>query len=120
MKTIHKIVGTLWMAICAYFFATRVQGIYEVPPDRIDTIAIDVFFILLWLGSMFVSFYVLTGARWARIALGWITLLTMTGSLMGLFAYFNYHPYSPVGIGFNVFALASAGVLLFVRRYAVA
>ena len=120
MKTIVRIVGTLWMVICAYFFATSVQGIYEVHPDRPDTLAISLVFIFFWLGGAVTSFYVLTGTRWARVVLSIGALSTVSASLMGLFAFFNSHPYSFVGIAFDIFALASAVVLLFARRYAVA
>ena len=120
MKTTHRIVGILWMVICAYFFATLTQGIYEVPPDRPDTLAIDLFFILLYLVAAVTSFYVLTGTRWARIVVGMVALLTVTASLLGLFAFFNSPPYSIIGIAFDIFALASAGILLFSHEYAVA
>jgi hypothetical protein len=108
------------MVICAYFFATFVQGMYEVHPSRPDALTIDFFFVLLYVAGVVTSFYVLTGARWARIVLSVFALLTVAVSLMGLFAFFNSLPYSFVGIAFDLFALASAGVLLFVRRYAVA
>jgi hypothetical protein len=78
------------------------------------------FFVFLYLAGAVTSFYVLTGARWSRIVLSVVALFTVTASLMGLFAFFNAHPYSFVGIAFDIFALASAGVLLFVRRHAVA
>ena len=120
MKTIVRIVGILWMVICAYFFATLIQGIYEVRPDRPDTLAIHLFFVLLYLAGAVTSFYVLTGARWARFVLSIVTLLSVTASLLGLFAFFNAHPYSFIGIAFDIFALASAGVLLFARKYVVA
>ena len=112
MKTAMKVTGILWMAICGYFFATRIQGIYEVRPDRPDTLRINLFFVLLWLAGAVASFYVITGARWARVALSVIVLLTVTASVLGLFAFFNSPPFSLVGIAFDVFALASAGVLL--------
>ena len=120
MKTTHKIVAVIWMAMCGYFFATRVQGIYEVPPDRPDTLGINLVFVLLYLAGAVMSFYVLIGARWARVALGIVALLTLTASVTGLFAFFNSLPFSFVGIAFDTFALASAGVLLFARKQAVA
>jgi hypothetical protein len=120
MKASHKILGILWMAICAYFFATLVQGIYEVHPDRLDTLAISLFFVLLYLAGAVTSFYLLIGARWARAVLSIVALLTVTASVMGLYAFFNSDPFSVVGIAFDIFALASAGVLLFSRKYAVA
>ncbi|NOS71899.1 MAG: hypothetical protein HOP33_18460 [Verrucomicrobia bacterium] len=120
MKTAHKILGILWMAICGYFFATLVQGAYELHPDRLDTVAINLFFVLLYLAGAVTSFYLLIGARWARVVLSIVALLTVTASMMGLFAFFNSLPFSFVGIAFDIFALASAGVLLFARRYAVA
>jgi hypothetical protein len=62
MRGTHKIIATFWMAICGYFFATRVQGIYEVRPDRPDTLGIDLFFVLLFLGGAVTGFYVFIGA----------------------------------------------------------
>ncbi len=118
MKTIYKIVGILWMAICGYSFATLVQGIYEVRPERLDTLAINLFFVFLYLSGVFTSFYLLIGERWARIVLSIVALLTVTASMMGFFAFFNSPPFSFVGIAFDIFALASAGILLFARKYA--
>jgi hypothetical protein len=119
MKTTLRVVGILWMVICAYFFATLVQGLYESRPDRPDTLALSSFFVLLYLAGAVTSFYVLTGARWARLVLSIVALLTVTVSAMGLFAFFNSLPFSFIGIAFDVFALASAGVLLSVRKYPV-
>jgi hypothetical protein len=119
-RKIHCTLGALWMALCGYFFATLLQGIYEVRPDRLDTLCVDLFFVLLFAGGLFASFYVLIGARWARFVLGIIALLTVTASVMGLFAFFNSLPSSFVAIVFDVFALASAGVLLFAPKYDVA
>ena len=120
MNATHKIVGMLWMAICGYFFATLVQGVYEAPPDRFDTLAISLFFVLLYLAGAITSFYLLIGAKWARFVLSVVALLTVTASVLGLFAFFNSPPFSFVGIAFDIFALASAGVLLFARKYVVA
>jgi len=100
------------------WFAALVQGIYEVHPDRLDTLAINLFFILLYLAGAVTSFYLLIGARWACVVLGIVALLTVAASVMGLFAFFNSLPFSVVGIVLDVFALASAGVLLCSRKYA--
>lgn len=119
MKTTLKIVGLLWMVICGYFFATLAQGMYESRDDRLETRAIILFFVLLYLAGAITSFYLLIGARWARVILSLVALLTVTASVMGLFAFFNSLPFSFVGIAFDIFALASAGVLLFGRKEAV-
>jgi hypothetical protein len=108
------------MALCGYFFATLLQGIYELHPNRIGTLCLDLFFVLLFGGGLFVSFYVLIGARWARIMLGVVTLLTFAASGMGLFAFFNTLPFSFVGILLDIFAVVSAGVLLFCRPHGTA
>jgi hypothetical protein len=105
---------------CGYFFATLVQGVYEARPDRLGTFALILFFALLYLAGAITSFYLLIGAKWAHFVLGIVALLTVTASVMGLFAFFNSLPFSFVGIAFDIFALASAGVLLFARKYAVA
>ena len=108
------------MGICAYLFATLGQGIYEARPDRLGTLAINLFFVLLYLAGAFTSFYVLIGARWARLVLAIVALLTVTASVLGLFAFFNSLPFSSVAIVFDAFALASAGVLLFGLKYGLA
>jgi hypothetical protein len=120
MKTTHKILGILWMAICGYFSASLVQGLYERHPDRFDTLCIDLFFVLLFLAGAVAGFFLLIRAGWARIVVSVIALLTVTASVMGFFAWFNSAPFSFVGIAFDIFALASAGVLLFSSKYAVA
>ena len=120
MKTTHKILGILWMAICGYFSASLVQGLYERHPDRLDTLCIDLFFVLLFLAGAVAAFFLLIRAGWARIVVSVVALLTVTASVMGFFAWFNSAPFSFVGIAFDIFALASAGVLLFSRKYAVA
>lgn len=119
MKTTHKILGAIWMAICAGFFAPLVQGISETHPQRTGTLAINLFFVFLYLLGGVTSFYVFTGARWSRMVVGVVALLTVAASLMGLFAFFNARPYSSLGIAFDMFALVSAGVFLFVRRSAL-
>jgi hypothetical protein len=108
------------MAICIYLFASLGQGLCEMRPTRFDTLCIDLFFLLLYLAGAFSSFYLLTGAKWACVFVSTMALLTATARLMGLFAWFNSSPFSLVGIVFDVFALASAGVLLSSRRYAPA
>ena len=120
MKITHRIVGVLWIGICAYCSATLVQVVCEARPRRAETLAITLVFALLYLAGAITSFYVIIGARWARIVLSIIALLTVAASAMGLFAFFNSPPFSFVGTAFDTFALASAGVLLFARKYVVA
>jgi len=119
MKTTHRILGAIWMTVCAYFLVNLVQFLYRFHPDRLDTLGIDLFFALLYLAGAVAGFFLLIGSRWPRIVISIVALLTVTASLMGLFAFFNAFPYSFVGIAFDIFALASAGVLLFSRKYAV-
>jgi hypothetical protein len=108
------------MAICGYFFATAVQAIYEVHPNRLETLCFDLFFVFLFLTGAVASFFLVIGAKWSRIVLSMVALLNVTASVMGLFAFFNSPPFSAVGIAYDIFALACAGVLLFSRRYPVA
>jgi len=63
VKTTHKILGILWMAICGYFFATLVPAIYEARPHRLDTLAIFLFFVLLYLVGASTSIYLLIGTK---------------------------------------------------------
>ena len=120
MKTIHEILGILWTAICGFFCVSLSLGVYHVitaTSYRLDTLAIDLFFVLLYLAGIAGSFYVFRGSRWGRILVGIIALLTVAASLMGLFAFFNSAPYSPVGVAFDILAIVSAGILLLSRRY---
>jgi hypothetical protein len=122
MKTIHQILGILWIALCGYFCVSLSLGTYHLIAAtnyRLDTLTVFLFFILLYLAGTVASFYVLRGSRRGRIIVGIVALLTVTASLMGFFAWFNSPPFSLVGIGFDIFALVSAGVLLFSRKYAV-
>jgi hypothetical protein len=119
MKTTNRIVSILWISIGAHFFATLVQGIFEMRPNRSDTLGIHLFFVFLFLAGMVTSFFVLLGARWARVALSLVALLAVSASVMGLFASFDSLPFSFVGIAFDIFAIASACVLLFGRKHAV-
>ena len=116
MKTTHKILGILWMTICGYFFATLVQGLYELHPNRLGTLAIILFFVFVYLAGAATSFFLLIGARWARLVLSIVALLTVAASVMGFFAFFDSPPFSVVGISFDIFALVSAGVLFFSRK----
>ena len=114
-KTARNILAILWMAICAYFLANLAQGLYEARPDRLGTLALHLFFVLLYLAGMITCFYLLIGVRWARYVLGIVALLTVTASVLGFFAFFNSPPFSFVGIAFDFFALATAGYLFFAR-----
>ena len=112
--------GLLWMPICGYFFSTLFQNLCELRPDRLDTLCSSLFFVLLYVAGFFASFYLLVGASWGRIVVGVVALLTVTASVMGLFAFFNSDPFSFVGILFDTFAIVSAGVLLLSRHHAPA
>jgi hypothetical protein len=116
MRTVHRILGGMWMAICGYLFATLGTGIYEGPHNRLDTLAIQLFFVLLYMLGTFAGFYLLIGSMWGRIVVGVIALVSVTASVMGLFAFFDSLPFSLVGIMFNTFAVGSAAVLLLSRR----
>jgi hypothetical protein len=118
MKATHKILGAIWMSVCAYFFANLVQAFYRSRPDRLATLGIDVAFALLFLAGAVAGFCLLIGARWPRVIIGFAALLTVLASMMGLFAVFNAPPFSFAGITFDIFALASAEILLLSRRCA--
>ncbi len=120
MKNIYQILGILWIALCGFFCATLSLAIYHIITAggyRLDNLAIVAFFVLLYLAGVVGSFYVLRGSRWGRILVGIIALLTVTASLLGLFAFFDSAPYSTIGVAFDVLAVASAGILLFSRRH---
>ncbi len=119
MKTTHKIIGILWMVICGYFFASLAQGLYKRHPERLDTLCLELFFVLMYFAGAVAGFFLFIRAGWARIVVSVVALLTVTASVMGFFAWFNSPPFSFVGIVFDIFALASVGVLLLSRKHAV-
>jgi hypothetical protein len=117
MKHTHRILGAIWMTVCAYFFFNLVQALYRFRPDGLR-LGIDLFFAVLYLAGAVAGFLLLIGSRWPRVVVSIVALLTVTASLMGFFAFFNALPHSFVGITFDIFALASAGLLLFSRQHA--
>jgi len=120
MKTIHHILGILWVVIAGYFCASLSLGTYHIIAAhnyRLINLTVTLFFVLLYLAGTVASFFVLRGSRRGRIIVGVVALFTVTASVMGLFAFFNSAPYSVVGITFDVFAFVSAGFLLLSRRY---
>ena len=119
MKTTHRMLGAIWMTVCVYFIVNLVGAVYRFHPDRLDTLSIDLLFALLYLAGAASGFCLLIGRRWPRIVVSIVALLVVTASLIGLFAFFDALPYSFVAITFDIFALASAGVLLFSRKHAV-
>ena len=119
MKTTLKILGILWMAICGYFCVSLSLATYYIIKHTASDPYLVLFFVLLNLVGAVASVYVFRGSRWGRMIVGVVAILTVTASVMGVFAWFNSPPFSLVGIGFDIFALVSAGVLLFSRKYAV-
>jgi hypothetical protein len=120
MKTIHQIIGTLWIALCGFFAASLSLATYHVITTtnyRVGNLAVLVLFAVLYLAGVVGSFYVFRGSQWGRILVGIIALLTVAASLLGLFAFFDSAPYSAVGVAFDVLAVVSAGILLFSRRH---
>ena len=120
MKTTNHILGILWIALCGFFCISLSLATYHIitaTSYRLDNLAIIVFFVLLYLAGTVASFYLFRGSRWGRIVVGIVALLTVTASVMCIFAWFNSPPFSFVGIAFDIFALASAGILFFPRKY---
>jgi hypothetical protein len=66
---------------------------YQLRPDRLDTLALNLFFVLLYAVGLFAGFYLLIGARWGRITVSVVALFTVAASVLGLFAYFNVLPF---------------------------
>ena len=122
MKIIFKILGAIWMAICAYFSASLIQGLYRISFhfEPLSVIGTNIFYIVLFLVGTVAGFCLLRGARWPGIALAIIALFTFTGSMMAMFTWFDLRPFSAFAIVFDVFTLISAGVFLFGRNYAMA
>ena len=123
MKTIHQILGILWISICGYLCALLSLATYRTIAShnyRLDNLSVLLFSVLLYLAGTIASFYVLHGSRWGRVIVGVVALLTVVASVMGLFAFFSSAPYSVVGIAFDIFAFVAACVLLLSRRCASA
>ena len=113
-------IAVMWMAICGYFLATLFQGVYEAHPNRFSTLCLDLFFVLLFAAGFVAGSFLLIGAGWGRVVLGAVALLAVAASVLGLFAFFNSAPFSVVGVTFDIFAVASAAVLLSGRRHGAA
>lgn len=111
------------MAICGFFVVSLSLAAHHAVTAtsyRLANLALLGFFTLLCLAGVVGSLYILRGARWASILVGIVALLTVTVSLMGMFAFFNSAPYSVVGVAFDAFAIISVGVFWFSRRHASA
>jgi len=115
-RKIHRVLAVLWLGICSYHFASLVQGVYESQDARLDTLCLNLFFVLLYLAGSFASFLVLLGATWGRIVVSLVAMLTVIASVMGLLAFFNSPPFSFVGVTFDIFSLLSAGLFLLSPR----
>jgi hypothetical protein len=79
-----------------------------------------VFFTLLYLAGAVASFYILRDSRLGRVIVGIVALLTVLANLIGLSPFLNLQSFSFMGIALDIFALASASILLFSRKYVVA
>jgi hypothetical protein len=126
MKAIVKILGILWMAICGYSCISSSFAVYFTIKHTtygLDWLTVVLFFTLLNLIGTVASVYVFRGSRRARvIVVGVVALLIVYANVMGFFAWFSAWPFSFIGITFDIFALASAVILLLSRnrKYAVA
>ncbi len=114
MKAAEKIIDIVWFGTCGWLFANLSAALGGA--HRLETLCILLFFVGMYAAGVVASFYVLTGAKWAFIYIGAVALLTVASSLAGFIAVFNSSSVSLVGMLFNAFALASAGVLLFSRK----
>jgi hypothetical protein len=120
MKSTEKILSILWMVICGYFFTSLLRALFEYPTSQPFWMCLRLFFLVLHLSGFVAAIYLYMGARWSRIVLGLVALLTMIVSVMGFFCWFNERPFSVVGVAFDVFAVASAGFWFHSLRYRVA
>jgi hypothetical protein len=123
MKTIHQILGVLWIVISGYFCVSSSLATYDiirVPDYHLISLIVFSLFTLLYLAGTVASFYILHNSRLGRIIVGAVALFTILASATGLLVFFSALPVSFVGIAFDIFAVASAGVLLFSRKYASA
>ena len=117
MKT-HRILGILWLAFCGYFGITILWGlrpIFTVPnltatPD----LYFAVFMCLVYLAGTLASIFLFRGARWARVVVGIIALVSIIACI-GLFVAFKSVHFWVLVVG--VFALVSAILLLLPRRH---
>src|SRR5690348_10808065 len=117
VKITLKILGAIWMVICGYLSASLAPALFPVTQANLNALGIILFFVLLHLTGAIAGFCLLAGATWPRNVLCAVTLLTVFGSVIGLFAWFNMIPFSPVGIAFDIFGLGSAGLFFFSRKH---
>jgi len=121
MKTIHHILGIIWIIISGYFCVSSSLTIFRIIGDfHLMSMVGLVFFTLLYLAGAVASFYILRDSRLGRVIVGIVALLTVLANLIGLSPFLNMQAFSSVGIALDIFALASASILLFSRKYVAA
>ena len=122
MKT-NRILGILWLAFCGYFGFTM---LWRLRPEFTHYLSlrpadyVGDLICLMYLAGIAASIFLFRGARWARIAVGIVALVTgVVFFVLLVFAHSSTFPSWLIGI-LGIFAILSAILLLFPRRYAAA
>ena len=110
MKT-HHIIATLWLLLCSFFGIHMLWGFRPSAPkyESSAQFYVAILFGFAYLFGVVASMFLFRGARWARIFIGLVALLTMLSCVM---QYISYRSLPAWGIALGVFSLISV-VLLF-------
>ncbi|MGB7745951.1 MAG: hypothetical protein WBN75_01520 [Verrucomicrobiia bacterium] len=114
MKT-QRILGILWLALFTFIGVLCLWKVMQ--KDDVSSLGYRAFAFPVYLFGAITSFFLIRGARWARIAIGIIAL-----ALAVLVIYFIWKSGKWHGVDgcIGIFALVSAPFLLFPRRQAIA
>jgi hypothetical protein len=115
----HRFFGILWLSICGYFGINMLWGIRHEFTHYLNLRPIDYIgdlVCLMFLVGIVASIFLFRGARWARIMVGIIALLTGVVFIALFVLAFKSGVSIRVGV-LGIFGLISAIVLLFPRRY---
>jgi hypothetical protein len=110
MKT-HHLIATLWLLLCSFFGIYMLWGFRPSAPQYESTAQfyVAILFCLIYLFGVVASIFLFRGARWARIFIGIVSLLSMLSCVM---QYISYRSLPAWGIALGVFSFISV-VLLF-------
>ena len=119
MKT-HKIIATLWLLLCGFFGIFMLWGFRPSAPkyESSAQFYVAMLFCLVYLFGVVASIFLFRGARWARIFIGIVALLTMLSCVM---QYVSYRSLFPAwGFALGIFSLVSVALLFWPKHEPVA
>jgi uncharacterized membrane protein len=118
MKT-HHIIATLWLVLCSIFGVSILWGFRPSAPKYESTLQfyMAILFGVAYLFGVVASIFLFRGARWARIFIGIVALLSMLSCVM---QYISYRSLPAWGIALGVFSLISVVLLFWPKHEPVA